>query len=189
MTIYQLPKMASHLADTLCTNCQSAGLDLQAESTAVCRYCGTVNTVDGLICPYCELINAAGAQTCDDCHQSLYRKCPNCGKPNWAGAEKCVRCQSSLDAVATLGARYRTDTAGRLRAQQHDAPSIKAKEAVDSERRMAEMNAIEQRRQQFLNSAVRVRDSQQRLWMAALIVLGFIVIVGAVIGLTLIFAH
>ena len=173
----------AYLSETLCTNCHAAGLDLQAETSAVCRYCGTVNSVPGLICPQCEFVNAAEARTCDGCHQSLYRKCPQCGTPNWAGADNCLRCQNPLDAVASLGARYRTDTAGRLRAQQHDAASIKAKEAVDSDRRIAELNAIEERRQHFLSDAVRQRDSQQRLWIAALIILGFVVIAGAVIFL------
>jgi hypothetical protein len=181
--------MAAYLSETLCTNCHAAGLDLQSESAALCRYCGTVNAVPGLICPYCEFINAAAAQTCAGCHQSLYRKCAQCGTPNWAGADNCIRCQSPLDAVAALGARYRTDTAGRLRAQQHDAASIKAKEAVDSDRRMAELNAIEERRQQALSNTARTRDSQQRLWIAAFIVLGFLVIAGAVILLVLMSIH
>jgi hypothetical protein len=181
--------VASNLSQILCTNCQAAGLDLESESTAVCRYCGTVNTVDGLICPRCEFINAVNAQTCEDCHQNLFRKCPNCGTPNWAGADRCMRCQAPLDALASLGARYRTDTAGRLRAQQHDAASIKAKEAVDSERRMATLNATEERRQQALENAIRVRNNQQRVWIAALVILGFIVIAAAIIGLTLLTAH
>jgi hypothetical protein len=181
--------VTSYLSDTLCTNCQSAGLELQTESTAVCHYCGTVNTFGGIICPHCEFVNAAGAQTCEECHQSLFRKCPNCGTLNWAGAEHCIRCQGSLDVVASLGARYSTDTAGRLRAQQRDAPALKAKEAFDAERRTAELNAIEQRRQQYLHDAIRARDSQQRVWIAALIVLGFIVIAGAALALIYFTSH
>jgi len=181
--------MPTLLSDTLCTNCQSAGLDLETEASAICRYCGTVNTVAGILCPHCEAINPTGTEFCEVCHQTLVRRCPNCNTPNWAGAELCMRCQSPLDTMAALGARYRTDTAGRLRAQRHDAASIKAKENVDSERRMAEMNAMEQRRQQYLNQAVKSRDYQQRLWITLLIVLGFIVVVGAVIGLALISAH
>jgi Double zinc ribbon len=181
--------MATLLSDTLCSHCQSAGLDLETESSAVCRYCGTVNEVAGVLCPHCEAINAAGAETCEACHQTLIRRCPSCNTPNWAGAEKCMRCQAPLDTVAALGARYRTDTAGRLRAQRHAAASIKAKEAVDSDRRMAEFNAMEQRRQQYLHQSIAARDSQQRLWIAVLIVLGFAVVVAAVIGLALISAH
>jgi hypothetical protein len=181
--------MAAFLSDTLCKNCHSAGLELQAESTAVCRYCGTVNTVAGSICPHCEFINVAGAQICEACHQSLTRKCPNCNTLNWAGAEQCMRCQNPLDVVASLGARYATDTAGRLRAQQRDAASMRAKEAFEADKRTAELNAIEERRQQHLHQAINARDGQQRLWTAALIVLGFIVIVGAIIGLALLTAH
>ncbi len=62
-------------------------------------------------------------------------------------------------------------------------------EAAASERRLAELNAVEERRQQYLNDAIRVRDNQQRLWMAALIILGFIVVAGAVIGLAFMSAH
>lgn len=181
--------MAAFLSETLCNHCHSAGLEMQAESSAVCRFCGTVNTINGIICPHCELINMAGAQTCDACHQSLTRKCPNCSTLNWAGAEQCIRCQNPLDAVASLGARYATDTAGRLRAQQHEAAGIRAKEAFDADRRTAELNAIEERRQQGLHQAGKVRDGQQRFWIAALIVLGFIVIAGTVIGLVILTSH
>jgi Double zinc ribbon len=181
--------MPNLLSDTLCSHCQSAGLELETESSAVCRYCGTVNPVVGIICPNCEAINPAGAETCEVCRQTLIRRCANCNTPNWAGAEKCIRCQAPLDTVAALGARYRTDTAGRLRAQRHDAASIKAKEAVDSDRRMAEFNAMEQRRLRDLDQSVKARNSQQRVWIAALIVLGFIVVAAAVIGLALVAAH
>src|SRR5258708_31777004 len=132
-----LATMPEQLSSLLCSNCHSAGRELETESAAVCRYCGTVNPVAGILCPYCEAINPVGAESCAACHQSLIRRCPNCNTPNWAGAEKCIRCQAPLDTVAALGARYRTDTAGRLRAQQHAAASIKAKEAVDSERRLS----------------------------------------------------
>ena len=180
--------MTAHLSDTLCSNCQSAGLDLQTENSAVCRYCGTENAVAGVICSQCEFINPAGAQICAECHQSLTRRCPKCGTPNWAGAETCMRCQQTLDAVASVGSRY-VDTAARLRAQQHDAAGIKAKEAVDSKRRLDEMNAMEERRQQYLNQATKTRDGQQRYWIGALIVLGFLVITATIIGLALIPPH
>ena len=99
-----------------------------------------------------------------------------------------MRCQQPLDAVAALGARY-VDTAARLRAQQHDAASLKAKEAVDSKRRLDEMNAMEERRQQYLHQATRTRDSQQRFWIGALIVLGFLVITATIIALALMPPH
>jgi len=181
--------MPTLLRDILCNNCHAAGLELESESSAVCRYCGTLNQITGVICPHCEAINPAEAQTCENCRQTLIRRCPNCNTPNWAGAEKCIRCQAPLDTMATLSARYRTDTAGRLRAQSHDAASIKAKEAVDSERRLAVMNATEERRQQYLSQAVQARNRQQRVWLTLLIVLGFVVIVAAVIGLALVAAH
>ena len=99
-----------------------------------------------------------------------------------------MRCQTVLDAVAALSARYQNDTAGRLRAQQHDAAGIKAHEEAASQRRMAELNAIETRRQDYLSQAVQARHSQQRLWIGLLIGLGFIVIVATVIGLAF-FVH
>jgi len=99
-----------------------------------------------------------------------------------------MRCQQPLDAVASVGSRY-VDTAARLRAQQHDAAGIKAKEAVDSKRRLDEMNATEARRQQYLNQAINTRDGQQRFWIGALIVLGFLVITATIIGLALSAPH
>lgn len=181
--------MASYLSEVFCVNCQAGGLDLQAESTAVCRYCGTVNSVTGVICAQCECVNPAGAEVCEACRQTLSRNCPNCGRANWSGAERCGRCQTPLDAVAQLGARYGTVTAGRLNDQRSAAASIKVQEAADSQRRMTELNEIEQRRQEYLNDAIQQRDLQQRFWIAALIVLGFIVITGAILALVYFSSH
>jgi hypothetical protein len=173
-----------YLNDILCTHCQGAGLELENESQAVCRYCGTANAVAGVVCPRCEFVNPIGEETCGACRQALSRKCPKCGVQNWIGLEACGACGQRLDVVAVAAARWGTDTAGRLNAQQHDAAGLKAQEAADSQRRMAELEAIEERRQALLFETRQRRDAQQRvlLVVVALSVLGFIVVVVVILA-------
>ena len=173
------------LSEALCSHCQAAGLDLQSESQAVCRYCGTVNPVEGVICARCEFVNAAGAETCDACRQALWRRCPSCGSSNWMGAERCGQCDSVLDVIALAGERWRTNTADRLDAQQRNSAGLKAQEAADAQRRKAGFEAGEQRRQQRLHQAAGQREAQQRVWITVLVVavVGFVVVVGAGLAL------
>ena len=179
-----------YLSQLLCTHCQGAGLELESESQAICRFCGTENAVTGTLCPRCEFVNASADETCAGCRQSLSRKCPNCGAQNWIGLDACRACQHQLDVVALASARWGTDTAGRLNAQRRDAAGIKAQEASDSQRRMAALEATEERRQGLLRESTRQRDAQQRvlLVVVALALTGFVAVV--VIGLAVAyFAH
>jgi hypothetical protein len=179
-----------YLNDILCTHCQGAGLELENESGAICRYCGTANSVPGTLCPRCEFVNPTGDETCGGCRQALSRKCPKCGVQNWIGLEQCAACGQPLDVVAVAAARWGTDTAGRLNAQQHDAAGLKAQEAADSQRRMAELEAIEERRQALLFETRQRRDAQQRVLLAVvgLSVVGFIVVVAIALAVAY-FSH
>lgn len=170
-----------YLNEVLCTNCQGAGLELESESRAVCRYCGTANAVAGVLCAQCEFVNAAARESCEGCRQALWRKCPNCGTRNWTGAEACRDCQQPLDVTARTSARWGDSTANRLNAQAREAPAMKAHEAAGSQRRMADLEAIETRRQAGLRDAQKRRDAQQRVMLVAmsLLVMGFVVVVAA----------
>ena len=151
-----------YLIEVLCTNCQGAGLELESESRAVCRFCGTANAVAGVPCVQCDFVNAAAAETCAGCRQAMWRTCPNCAARNWSGAEACHTCQEPLDVTTRTGTRAAVTTASRLAAQSREAIGFKEVQAVDSQRRMAEFEAIEARRQAGLREAKTRRDAQQQ---------------------------
>lgn len=167
------------LAERMCAHCEAAGLELHAEGAVVCRYCGTPNPLEGMVCPRCEEVNAAGAEVCAACRHSLVRACPACGTRQWSGADRCGHCGRDLDAVALVSSRWGVDPANRLNEQTQAAAALKASELADGERRTAEFEAIERRRQALLAEARRRRDAQQRVMFTLLgvAVLGFIVFV------------
>jgi hypothetical protein len=172
------------LSELPCTHCQGAGLELHAAAEAQCRFCGTVNAIEGVICPRCETINAAGASACAACLQGLGRRCPACDTVNWSGAEACASCGRALDTVSVLGARLAVTHADRLNEQSRDAAALKAREAEDSQRRLDALNAVEARRQALLAEARQRRDQQQRSLLVAvsLVVVAFVGL-AVVIGL------
>jgi ribosomal protein L40E len=142
-----------YLTEVLCTNCQGAGLELDGESQAVCRFCGTANAVAGVLCVQCDFVNTAAAETCEGCRQALWRTCLSCGARNWSGAESCRNCRQPLDVTTRAGTRAGTTTAGRLEAQSREASAYKVIQAAGSQRRMADLEAIEARRQAGLREA------------------------------------
>ena len=152
-----------YLTEVLCTNCQGAGLELENESQAVCRFCGTANAVAGVLCDRCDFVNAAAAETCQGCRQALWRKCPSCGARNWTGADACRACQQPLDVTTRTGTRAGESTASRLDKQAREARAFKAVSGLNSQRRMAGLEAIEARRQANLREAQARRDAQQRV--------------------------
>jgi len=162
----------------LCTNCQGAGLELESESQAVCRFCGTPNAVAGVLCVHCDFVNAAAAETCEGCRQALWRTCPRCGARNWAGADACRTCSQPLDITTRAGTRAAETTAGRLDVQAREATAFKAVQAAGSQRRMADFEAIEARRQAGLREAQTRRDAQQRVILisVSLFVVAFVVV-------------
>jgi hypothetical protein len=166
------------LSELPCNHCQGAGLEAQSAGAAQCRYCGTLNTIDGILCPHCDTINADQAAVCAACRQGLVRRCPACAAANWSGAESCANCGRGLDTLAVLGARLATSHADRLNALAGEAAALKAREAEDSQRRLAELHAVEARRQALLGDARQRRDQQQRV----LLVTVFLLVV-AVVGL------
>ena len=172
------------LSEIPCTNCQGHGLEAHAASEAACRFCGTLNTLDGVICPRCDFVSPAGSGACANCRQALHRRCPNCAALNWVGGEQCGNCGHALDAFTHLSSRRGVDPANFLNELARDSHAIKAREAADSDVRMSQLEAIEQRRQAFLADARRRRDAQQRvlgIGLAALMLLAGAAVVAMVV--------
>lgn len=175
------------LDELTCTHCQGAGLELQPDGQAVCRFCGTANALDGVVCDQCEHINSLAAEACAACHQALWRPCPACGTRNWRGAGQCQQCGGPLDSLAFLSTRWGTDPASRLNEQAHRSTAIKAQEAADADRRLAGLQAIDQRRLQILGAARQRRDVQQRALMV--IMAGFIAAFAVFVGVVLLVSY
>ncbi len=167
------------LSEIPCSNCQGHGLEVHALSEAACRFCGTVNTVDGVICPRCDFVSPAGSGACTNCRQALYRRCANCAALNWVGGEQCGNCGHALDAFTHISSRHGVDPANLRNELARDSHGLKAREAADSDVRMGQLEAVEQRRQAFLAEARRRRDAQQRLMGMGLAVL--VLLAGAVV--------
>lgn len=173
------------LSSRLCSNCEGAGLELQPSGQVVCRYCGTVYALDGVICPHCEHLNPAGAEVCGHCRQMLVRPCPACGADNWSGAETCRQCGASLDRVSMMSNRLGVDLAERFNEQQRSARSLKEDAALGSERRLAEFNAMEERRQAGLRAAQARKAAEQRLLLMGTAAFALVVIAAVLISLFL----
>ena len=174
------------LSEVACQHCEAAGLEVQADGAVKCRYCGTVNHLEGVVCPACEHVNAPGADVCANCRRTLVVTCPACGVRNWSGAEACADCGRTLDSISRLSTRYGSDPANFYRELQQSAAPIKARETAASGRRMAEMEAMEQRRLAALAEARRRQQKQQRALtlVLLLVVVGFALIVAAALAVT-----
>ena len=147
-----------------CVHCSGAGLELAPEGKVVCKFCGTQNSVPGVICPQCWCVNTTGTNICDNCHAALFRACPNCQTKNWRGATECVQCGEPLDTLDGMVDRLRTDTPDRLRRQQQDAVALKAAEEEAANRRLEQLRDVDRRREQALAEAMaRQAINQSRL--------------------------
>jgi len=168
------------LSALLCSNCRGAGLDLQPDGSAACRFCGAAGQRPGLMCPNCEEANPAGAEHCAGCNATLMRACPDCRTPNWAGAERCLQCGRTLDLVEFVSAKWRSDFREDLK---KDAALLQAQEGAASQARMAQMTAQEERRQRILQEAMARQAAKQAqlLTFAMIGVAVFVVII--VVGL------
>ncbi len=172
----------SALSSHLCLHCEGAGLELHSGGQVICRYCGTANMLDGVVCPQCEHISAAGAEVCGNCRQTLQRPCPKCGTRNWSGAETCRHCAASLDPVARLSNRYGVDPAARFNEQQHSSRGIKLEEEQASRRRLAELTAIEARRQANLRAAQEKKAAEQRVMLIGTAAIVFVIVAAVAVS-------
>lgn len=116
-------------------------------------------------------------------------ECPGCGSSSFSveadGRLVCDYCQTAywevLDAVF---ARATGGSTHWLRQTREEAAAVKAQEEAASQKRLAEMWAIEQRRREELARAQAERDRQMRiLWYAAVVFFGIVVTIVIIIAL------
>jgi hypothetical protein len=88
--------------------------------------------------------------------------CRHCQTANWTGDEFCIRCGQSIDLLSQLEAQSAQTTPDRLSQQMSAAKELNQAESDASDRRMAELMAIEEARQAEVHRQRARRERQER---------------------------
>jgi hypothetical protein len=162
-----------------CWQCQGAGLELEPDGRARCKYCDAVNELAGPACPRCEHVSGAGARNCEACGTSLTVTCTRCQARNWSGVERCADCGQHLD---TLGALIdRSGDAGlRFHARQRDLAGLAAQEDENARQRRAYLEDIDRRRQQAIAEAAARKAREQRVFITATLALAAVALLAII---------
>lgn len=168
------------LSEIACPHCGALELTAQDPTgLVVCTKCGLkYGTNDPLACPNCEAINSKLAATCKACGTALKLKCPSCDADNWAGASYCIRCNASFDKVEALAQRHAQGFRGTWEEQRRQAKALKVKEAIASEKRLAQMWGTDTQRQTELAEQQAKQKAQQNqlLFFATVGLLIFVIL-------------
>ena len=130
--------------------CPSCGSEIDASGhgeETTCSVCNGRFVLAGHLCPSCNTYHADEHSVCSACGAALVRLCRHCQAINWTGDDACVRCGELIDMASQLEAKSKQGTPDRLSEQMAAARGINEAETLASERRMAELMAIEEARQ------------------------------------------
>jgi uncharacterized protein YbaR (Trm112 family) len=156
------------LQEIACPNCRNALAVSEDGRPVVCAGCGTQFLLPGHLCYRCHMYHQQEAVICSQCSTPLNRVCPECRTSNWGGNEHCQSCGSPLDVMNVLSRQQKGFTADRLAQQMVTGRQIKQQEEEASQRRMAEMMAIEEARQLELRQRLRKQKEQERQMLVLL---------------------
>lgn len=146
----------------MCPSCESP-ITVQIDNQYIqCLVCDGEFELRGHLCPACLTYHVESEGVCQNCGNSLVRICRSCLVTNWSGAETCVRCGQPIDIVNTVAESSAQSTADRLNDQMGQAKSLKEKETRDSNKRMAELMAIEEARQAEIRQRLERQKNQER---------------------------
>jgi hypothetical protein len=110
--------------------------------------------------------------------------CKNCHTINWTGDEECINCGEPIDLLSQVESASRQSDADRLDRQISEARTLKETEAAASDKRMAELIAIEQARQAEL-MLQRVRRQRQERRMLIIVFAAVLLFLLGLIGYSL----
>ena len=162
------------LTEIACPNCL-APIDVRQHGQHVtCDACGSQFLLEGHVCPNCHTYHRDRRAICRQCGEALTRTCPKCQTANWTGDEYCQKCGAALDIFEMLQKVDARSRAEKLNEQHAHIRQLKEEEELASQRRMAEMMAIEEERQRELArrmAASQKRDRQILLGVAAVVVI------------------
>lgn len=145
-----------------CPSCGSAIDDVDQGAEIVCGVCNGRFMLAGHLCPSCEVYHEEEQTICDSCGTPLIRLCRKCQAVNWTGDSHCIQCGESIDLLSQLESKSRRSTVDRLDTQMVAAKELNEAESAASDRRMAELMAIEEARQAELRHQRARRIQQER---------------------------
>ncbi len=140
----------AHCGRLECPGCGSFSFSVEPDGRLVCDYCQTAYTLPGQVCPVC------GAQ-------------------NPSAAHQCIACGHNLGVLDAVFTRATGEPAYWLHQTRTEAAAVKAQEEAASQKRLAEMWAIERRRREELAQAQAERDRQARILWGIVVAFFFIV--------------
>ena len=105
-----------------------------------------------------------------------------CQAVNWTGDSHCILCGENIDLLSSLVSKSRHSTADRLDQQMVTAKELNDAESAASDRRMAELMAIEEARQAELQRqrARRKRQERNMLMVVLIAVLVFLLAISTI---------
>jgi len=167
-----------------CPTCGAPGLEThQPDGSVLCKFCGNAYTQSGeIICPRCEAINRESDLFCKQCGEKIKRTCAACAAENWAGAEHCSACGRDLDVISNMANRTREGFAEHLEQQRKMAPTIKANQEAESQKRLATMWEKERERTDELQTQLERKRVENKAIMTVLYVSGAIFVLMILCG-------
>ncbi len=144
-----------------------------------CEACGQDSILAGHTCPNCYHYHEAQTAVCLQCGEGINRACGHCYTPNWGGDEQCRECGRSLDIFELMSSYSSSATAKRLQRQMSDAQTFKKAEKEASKKRMAELEAIEAKRQAILRQRLQKKQKQEQamLFVALAVIAVFLIVI------------
>jgi hypothetical protein len=146
-------------------SCPSCGSQIELtnhRAEITCAVCNGVFVLAGHLCPSCGNYHQDDHAACLNCGSSLVRLCRYCHTTNWTGDDTCIECGESIDLLSQIEAESRKSTPERLSQQMAAARQLNLVEAQASDRRMAELMAIEEARLAELRRQHARRQRQER---------------------------
>jgi hypothetical protein len=127
-----------------------------------CAVCNGRFVLAGHFCPSCMTYHEEEHAACIECGTPMIRLCRKCQTTNWTGDERCIECGEAIDLLSQLESMSGQSTANRLDQQMVAARVLNEAESKASDRRMAELMAIEEARQAELRRQQAKRKRQER---------------------------
>jgi serine/threonine protein kinase len=172
----------SHLP---CPNCGQA-ISLRDHGDVIrCGQCGRRYQLAGHMCPACNNYHERYTSVCSRCGEATTRLCSNCNASNWSGDEDCKECGTSLDILQYMRQHTPQARRERLREQSANASHLKEIEEAASQKRMAELMAIEEDRQAELRSRQQKQRAQDRLMLTVVFGIVGIVLIAVILYILL----
>ena len=150
------------LVEIACPNCLNP-IDVREHGRHVtCDACRSQFILQAHLCARCGAYHHEDEVICGECSAPLSRVCRKCQTVNWAGDEYCLKCGTVMDILDLLAQNQSGYTADRLTRQMEQARELRTAEEAASQKRMAELMAIEEERRASLRQRQLERKAEER---------------------------